>query len=192
LPPHSPKLLNDLKRVLDSWLSIPGKKERTFMLGHFDSSYLNNCPVMIISDEAKNIVGFLNQVPTKTNEANVDMMCRVNDAAPNVNDFMFVNFLHAMHKSGYKTVNLGMCPLAGIAGAEEDKSVVTDLLKFVYQNGNRLFGFSGLERFKSKFEPTWRNRYVAYQDGIVGFTRAMMALNKAMQKKRKSKFKLRY
>ncbi|HUD03245.1 MAG TPA: phosphatidylglycerol lysyltransferase domain-containing protein [Patescibacteria group bacterium] len=182
-PPHSQALLDALKRISDSWLSLPDKTERTFMLGYFDKDYLNDCPILMIRDDAKQIIGFLNQVPTKTSEANIDLMRHLKDAIPNVSDYMFVNFMKEMQQKGYQTVNIGLCPLAGISNIEE-KSALTNVLKFVYQNGNRLFGFSGLERFKKKFEPRWKNRYVAYQDGAVGFTRSMMAVNKAMQVKK--------
>jgi phosphatidylglycerol lysyltransferase len=174
-------MIEALKRVSDSWLALPGKTERSFMLGYFDSGYLKNCPILIVRDSAKQIVGFLNQVPTKTYEANVDLMRHLADATPNLNDFMFTRLLLTVRKQGFKTVNLGLCPLAGISTDQEDKSALTNGLKFIYQNGNRFFGFSGLERFKKKFDPEWKNRYVAYQDGVVGFTRSMMAVNKAMQ-----------
>ena len=53
----------------------------------------DKCPVLIVRDDAKQIVGFVNQVPTNTLEANVDLMRHLADAAPNVNDYMFVRFL---------------------------------------------------------------------------------------------------
>ena len=183
-PPHSKPLLDELKQVSDSWLSMPAKTERTFMLGYFDKEYLSTVPILIARDHTGQIVGFLNQVPTDGQEANIDLMRHMAGALPNVNDFMFINFLTAMHKKGYQKLNIGLCPLAGISHNVEEKTVVTNMLRFVYQNGNRIFGFNGLARFKNKFEPQWRNRYVAYQEGVVGFTKSMMSLNKAMQKKK--------
>jgi phosphatidylglycerol lysyltransferase len=175
--------MDALKKVSDSWLTLPGKTERRFMLGYFDKDYLNSCPVLVVRDDAQQVVGFLNQVPTKTAEVNVDLMRHSANAVPNVNDFMFVNFLLAMKEHGFKTANLGLCPLAGLS-KDENTNVTKNILMFVYQNGNRFFGFNGLERFKNKFEPEWRSRYTAYQDGIVGFSRAMSALNKALRLKK--------
>lgn len=183
-PPHSRELLQELKTVSDSWLSLPAKTERTFMLGYFDYEYLSRLPLLTVRDEKGSLVGFLNQVPTETNEANIDLMRHVKGAVPNVNDFMFANFLIAIHKKGFKKVNIGLCPLAGIEKNDEEKTAITNVMKFVYQNGNRIFGFNGLERFKNKFEPQWISRYLAYQDGVIGFSRSMMALNRAMQKRK--------
>ena len=188
-PPYSKSVIDALKRVSDSWLSLPGKSERGFMLGYFDKDYLDKCPVLIVRDDAKQIVGFVNQVPTNTLEANVDLMRHLADAAPNVNDYMFVRFLLSMKEQGFKTANLGLCPLAGLVKNDES-AVIKNVLMFVYQNGNRFFGFNGLERFKNKFEPEWRSRYIAYQDGVVGFSRAMTILNRALKLKRQKSSKL--
>jgi lysylphosphatidylglycerol synthetase-like protein (DUF2156 family) len=55
-------------------------------------------------------------------------------------------------------------------------------MRFVYANGDRFYSFSGLHRFKSKYEPTWTNRYIAYRGGVRGFSRSLYALNKAMNR----------
>ena len=52
----------------------------------------------------------------------------------------------------------------------------------VYSNMDRMYSFSGLYRFKNKYEPNWRERYIAYKGGIRGFTKVMNALIKTMKK----------
>ncbi len=183
-PPFSDSFVQTLREVSDSWLTLPGKSERSFMLGYFDSEYINRCSILIVKNEAGEIIAFTNQVPGTKTEANVDLMRHQATAPPNVNDFMFISFFKAIEEQGFETANLGLCPLVGIDDIDESTTVITNFMKFVYQNGNRFFGFTGLARFKSKFDPEWRNRYIAYQDGIVGFSRAMNSLNRAMQVKK--------
>ena len=184
-PPYSDAFMTALHRVSDSWLKLPGKSERGFMLGYFDEQYLQQCPILVVKDDAGQIISFINQVPSYAhNEANIDLMRHMADAPPNVNDFMFLHYIKHSQELGCDYVNLGLCPLVGIDDSDESARVITNLLKFVYANGSRFFGFEGLARFKNKFEPEWRNRYVVYQDGIVGFTRAMNALNRAMRIKK--------
>lgn len=184
-PPYSSSFITALRRISDSWLTLPGKSERGFMLGYFDTEYLQECPILVVKDDAGQIIAFINQVPSyHIKEANIDLMRHIADAPPNVNDYMFLNYIKLSQDMGFKTVNLGLCPLVGIDDIDESTTAITNLLKFVYANGGRFFGFEGLARFKNKFEPEWRNRYVAYQDGIVGFTRAMNALNRAMRIKK--------
>ena len=62
-----------------------------------------------------------------------------------------------------------------------ERSVIGSALQFLYADGDRFYSFSGLRRFKSKYEPQWQSRYIAYRGGIRGFTRSVTALNKAMQ-----------
>lgn len=184
-PPYSASFITALKRVSDSWLTLPGKLERGFMLGYYENEYLQECPVLVVKDDAGQIIAFINQVPSyKVKEANIDLMRHMADAPPNVNDYMFLNYIKLSRDLGFARVNLGLCPLVGIDDIDESATAITNLLKFVYANGSRFFGFEGLARFKNKFEPEWRNRYVAYQDGIVGFTRAMNALSRAMRIKK--------
>jgi phosphatidylglycerol lysyltransferase len=183
-PPFSDNFVRTLRRVSDSWLALPGKSERSFMIGYFDPEYINRCSILVVKDDNGQIIAFTNQVPGTKTEANIDLMRHLADSPPNVNDFMFMRFFDEIQKQGFETANLGLCPLVGIDDIDESTTVITNFMKFVYQNGNRFFGFSGLARFKSKFDPEWRNRYIAYQDGIVGFSRAMNALNRAMHIKK--------
>ena len=48
----------------------------------------------------------------------------------------------------------------------------------------RFYSFSGLHRFKQKYEPNWSDRYIAYKKGVRGFTRTVTALNVAMKPRR--------
>jgi phosphatidylglycerol lysyltransferase len=60
------------------------------------------------------------------------------------------------------------------------------MLGFVYANGDRFYSFSGLHRFKAKYKPTWRDRYIAYQGGLRSFTKVGNALVKTMKRTAKS------
>ena len=78
-------------------------------------------------------------------------------------------------------MNLGLCPLAGLDAPDEAASVTNNALRFLYANGDRFYSFSGLQRFKSKYNPEWQGRYIVYRGGIRGFTKALNALNRAMK-----------
>lgn len=182
-PPHSTAVMSAVKRISDDWTKLPGRSERGFLMGYHTEAYLQQCSLVLVRDEAQQIVGFLNQVPTyQQAEANFDFIRHLHDEPTNINDFICMSFIGLAHDMGFKTVNLGLCPLSGLADTK-DKNVIDNALQFVYANGDRFYSFSGLHRFKSKFEPTWRNRYIAYRDGIRGFTRTVNALNKAMKVK---------
>ena len=75
---------------------------------------------------------------------------------------------------------LGLCPLVGMDNVEDDKGLISKILSFAYANGDRFYSFSGLYRFKNKYEPIWKPRYVAYKGGIRNFTKVMNSLMRVM------------
>ncbi|MEO8105251.1 MAG: phosphatidylglycerol lysyltransferase domain-containing protein [Candidatus Saccharibacteria bacterium] len=186
VPPHDAATLRRLRTVSDEWLSQGGRTERGFVMGYFSADYMQQCPIMVVRDSSGEIQAFLNQLPADfdTQEATYDLL-RHSDASPgNINDFLLLNFIGYLSTQTTQRINLGLCPLAGLDKGDETKTVVDSILRFVYANGDRLYSFSGLRRFKSKYEPTWRDRYVAYQGGLRGLTRTTNALVSVMRVKR--------
>jgi lysylphosphatidylglycerol synthetase-like protein (DUF2156 family) len=167
-PPHNDAVLRRLQAISHEWLERPGRSERGFLLGYHTDEYIKHCVLGVLTDE------------TKT--ANYDLL-RCSDKSPgNANDFLLMGVIHSLAVEGFTTLNLGLCPLAGLdEKAAEDASLITNALKFLYANGDRLYSFSGLERFKAKYDPAWEHRFIAYPGGIRNFTRVLTALNKAMK-----------
>lgn len=181
-PPHSTETIAALRRISDDWLLLPGRKERTFMMDGFSAAYMQLGPVVVLRDAQGAIQGFLNQLPTTLpHEANFDLLRHSHKALGNSNDFILLEWLKQLDQQGYQRLNLGLCPLAGLAGDDNEQSVTNNALRFVYANGDRFYSFSGLHRFKAKYDPHWESRYIAYRGGIAGFTRVLTALNRAMK-----------
>jgi len=182
VPPHTDKIMNQLKTVSSDWLSIPGREERGLMMGYFDISYIRNCPVMVLRDTEGTIQAFINQIPSfDPKEANYDLLRHTKQALGNSNDFLLLSFAKYLSEQGFERLNLGLCPLHGLkVSGSGDKTIINSTLEFVYSNGNRFYSFSGLYRFKAKYEPNWQGRYIAYRGGIRGFTRTINALNRGM------------
>ncbi|HET6924736.1 MAG TPA: phosphatidylglycerol lysyltransferase domain-containing protein [Candidatus Saccharimonadales bacterium] len=178
-PPHDAPTMHRLQEISAEWLRRPGRAERGFMLGYFNDDYLQQCALFVAKDPDGVIQGFVNLVPTfEADTANYDLL-RCSEAAPgNCNDFLLMNLLGQLQSDGISRFNLGLCPLAGLDTAKPDDNVINSALRFFYSNGDRLYSFSGLRRFKSKYEPTWEPRYIAYPGGIRNFTRIITAFNR--------------
>lgn len=186
LPPHHEAVVQRLRSISDDWLRQPGRTERRFVMGYFRADYLQLCPIMVVRDAAGTIQAFLNQVPADfdQHEATYDMLRQSSTAAGNITDFLLMGFMDTLAKDGYERLNLGLCPLVGLS--DEDASsqgLIGSVLGFVYANGDRFYSFSGLERFKAKYQPEWRDRYIAYQGGVRGFSRTTNALMRVMRVK---------
>lgn len=186
-PPHHPDILKRLRAVSDDWLGKPGRTERGFVMGYFSDAYMDQCDILVARDGAGTIQAFINRLPAPfdTHEAGFDMLRHTKDCLSNTNDFILTNFIKLMREQGYKRVNLGLSPLVGLENQAE-KTMLDTFLYFAYANGDRFYSFSGLHRFKNKYEPEWSNRYIAYKGGLRGFTKTMNALMRVMQVKVKT------
>ena len=183
-PPHHEALMTRLKQISDEWLSVGNRAERGFAMGYFSYEYMNNCEVMVARDAAGTIQAFINLVPAEFDhkEATYDLLRHSKEAMTNVNDFLLINFAVELKNRGYEKINLGLCPLAGLDEDDENAGLIDNVFKFAYSNGDRFYSFKGLYKFKNKYQPVWRDRYLAYQGGLRGFSKSMNALLQTMKR----------
>lgn len=164
-PAEVPALLARLREISDEWQRSKGVAEKGFSLGWFSEAYLKLCPIALVEQHGT-ILAFANLWETDTlEELSVDLM-RHADAAPHgVMDFLFIELMLWGRERGYRWFNLGMAPLAGL---EEHRLAPAwhKLGRFVHQHGEEFYNFEGLRRFKDKFAPEWRPRYLAAPGGL--------------------------
>lgn len=184
LPPHNAALVERLAIVSKEWRQRPGRDERGFMMGYFTPEYMQRCSVMVARDAAGTIQAFINQVPSfDPAEANFDLLQHTEASPTNINDYLLMNFIDYVAGQSFKRLNLGLCPLVGLDKKDENDTLIDSALRLAYSKGGRIYSFSGLEKFKAKYEPDWSPRYIAYRGGIRGFTRTLNALNQVMKVK---------
>lgn len=184
-PPHSQGLMQRLRIISNQWLEKPGRVERRFMLGYFDEPYLQHCRLGLLKDKEHHVQGFINLVPTyPRSTANYDLLRCAKIVPGNSNDYLLMGVLAKLNAEEVQQFNLGFSPLSGLDEKAEDFNIIDSTIRFVYSNGDRIYSFSGLRRFKEKYNPAWHSRYIAYRGGIAGFTRGVAALNRTMRVKK--------
>lgn len=80
-------------------------------------------------------------------------------------DFLLVEIVLWGKAQGYTWFNLGMAPLSGL----ESRRLGPLWHKFgglVYRIGNQFYSFRGLRKYKEKFGPAWRSKYLACPGGL--------------------------
>jgi len=164
-PEDVPALLPALSVVSQQWLDDKAGDEKGFSLGSFDPAYLSRFPVALVEAEGR-IVAFANlwQAPAG-NELSVDLMRHVDDAPKGTMDFLFIELFLWGREQGFHRFSLGMAPLSGLA-QHRLAGRWNRFANVVARHGERFYGFSGLRRFKSKFAPVWRARYLAAPGGV--------------------------
>ena len=161
-------LLPQLQEISDRWLDEKSGAEKGFSLGSFEPSYLCRCPLAIVDIESTGeIVAFANlwQVPGGGGELSVDLMRHCPNAPKGTMDYLFVALFLWGHDQGFARFSLGMAPLSGLP-QHRLAGRWNRFANLVARHGERFYGFSGLRRFKAKFSPSWRPRYLAAPGGV--------------------------
>ncbi len=163
-PANVGAILPELRAVSDAWLAEKNTAEKRFSLGFFDDRYLMHFDCGVVR-RAGVIVAFVNIWRGASNELSVDLM-RYNDAAPKgVIDYLLVECMLWGKAQGYHWFNLGMAPLSGL---EEHALAPTwhKIGRMVTRYGEMFYPFEGLRKYKEKFLPVWRPRYLAAPHGL--------------------------
>ena len=100
-----------------------------------------------------------------SNELSVDLM-RFTDGAPKgVIDYLLIECMLWGKAQGFQWFNLGMAPLCG-AGRTRARAHLAQARPLVQRYGEMFYNFEGLRKYKEKFLPVWRPRYLAAPDGL--------------------------
>ena len=106
-------------------------------------------------------IAFANVLGTARNElASIDLMRHATDAPNGVMEFLFTALIMQLKADGVARFSLGMAPLSGLE-ARRGASLWTQFGAQIYRHGGHFYNFEGLRRFKEKFDPDWRPRYLA-------------------------------
>jgi phosphatidylglycerol lysyltransferase len=159
-----PQIMPELRAVSDAWLKAKNTAEKRFSLGYFDERYIANFDVGLVRHEGA-VVAFANLWRGGCTELSVDLM-RYNESAPKgVVDFMLIECMQWGRTERFRWFNLGMAPLSGL----EEHALAPawhKLGRMVQRYGETFYNFEGLRKFKEKFDPVWRPRYLAAPDGL--------------------------
>lgn len=155
-----PAVLDELLSVSRTWLAAQNAAEKGFSLGTFQPQYVAAGPVAVIRLEGR-IVAFASILSTASGgDAFIDLMRHLPDTHRGMMDLLFVRIMEHMKAEGYKTLNLGMAPLAGLS-THSKAPFWNHVGERIFRNGERFYNFRGVQAFKSKFDPDWHPRYLA-------------------------------
>ncbi|MCZ4222389.1 phosphatidylglycerol lysyltransferase domain-containing protein [Pedobacter rhodius] len=152
-------LLQKMQTVSDNWLRDLNQKEVAFTQGIFDKSILKNQTILTIEDDEEKVYAFLNLVPDYVpGEATYDLIRKETDAPNGVLDMLLAKTFLYLKEEGFTSVNMGLAPLSGIEGI----NVTQKTIKYAYDNLKAFAQFKGLRKYKEKFYPDWKKKYLIY------------------------------
>jgi phosphatidylglycerol lysyltransferase len=158
-------ILPDIRRVSDIWLESRQTIEKRFSLGFFSPEYLTHFSHAVIKKDGK-IVAFANILTgAEKEEMSVDLMRYDSETPHGVMEYLFIKLMLQGKQDGYRWFNLGMAPLAGL---ENDSlaSIWDKIGTFIFKHGEHFYNFQGLRKYKQKFNPVWKPKYIALPGGL--------------------------
>ncbi len=171
-------LIQKLKQVSDEWLKSTNREEIVFTQGVFDSEVLKQQSIITIENEEEKVLGFLNIIPNYApNQATYDLIRKIEEAPGGVIDALLIKLISHCKENNIAYLNLGLAPLSGI---EIGKDFPEKTIKFAYEKLQQFKQYRGLRDFKEKFNPTWHNKYLIYENHY-DLLQLPNALNKAMK-----------
>jgi phosphatidylglycerol lysyltransferase len=158
-------IMPELRAVSTAWLASKNTAEKRFSLGFFDERYLENFNCAVVRRNGT-IVAFANIWRAGADsELSIDLM-RYDEAAPKgVIDFLLAECMLWGKAQHYQWFSLGMAPLSGL----EEHALAPawhKLGRMVQRYGETFYPFEGLRKYKEKFVPVWRPRYLAAPGGL--------------------------
>lgn len=164
-PPHGDALMTELEEISRAWLGGQRGQEKGFSVGRFARAYLDRCEIALVRREGR-IIAFANLLGTgATARIGVDLMRYRPGDAEGVMQFLFLALIEELRERGTRELSLGLAPLSGLAN-RPSASLSSRFGTLVYRHGGAFYNFEGLRRFKQKFHPDWRPRYVALPPGL--------------------------
>ena len=165
-PPLSDALLAELKAVSDDWLQIPGRRERQFTLGRFETEYIRRSPVLVAADRNGLVQAFVNAIPSyRKGETTIDLMRRRGTAPNGVMDYLLVKTMMDARDRGFQRFSLGLAPMSGFRQQESPTAEERAIHAF-FRHLTFVFSFSGLRAYKAKFATDWEPRYIIYHHAM--------------------------
>ena len=176
-PPLSEAVIAELREVSDEWLTLEGRRERTFTLGQFEPDYLRESSVLVLRSAEGRAEAFINLIPDgASGEMTFDLMRHRVDAPNGSMDLLMLAMIDLGKRQGYSALSLGMVPFVNPEPAEmtaRSDRAIGQLAKPM----SRFFASESLFAYKDKFHPNWEPRYLLVRS-VTHLPRVALALTR--------------
>ncbi|MDN4494844.1 phosphatidylglycerol lysyltransferase domain-containing protein [Ureibacillus aquaedulcis] len=180
-PPHSSKLISEIKSISDCWLGT--EKEKGFSVVSFCEEYVSRFPIALLHNPDGKIIAFATLATDYKQTITIDLMRNCRQSPHGTMDVLFTNIIIWAKDAGYPKCSLGMAPLANVGNCKHS-FISEKTIRFVYHYGNKKYNFRGLKEFKGKFATDWEPKYLAYKKSFLPiiFLQLILLINRKNQR----------
>lgn len=157
----------ELQRVLNEWLRTRGLPSLHFLVEPQTLQNLTDRRILVARRE-REVIGFVNLSPVPLrNGWLVEQFVRGASAPNGTIEILLHRAAEVLAEANAEYFTLGLSPLSHIgAWSSETSPVIRALFYWARAHGKRFYNFTGLEFFKTKFEPeSWEPIYAIVSPG---------------------------
>ncbi len=160
-PSADTALIAQCATVSAQWLARRGASEKRFSLGRFQPAALLGLPLALIYSDTE-LVAFANVLQSADRSLlTIDLMRSIDSAPGGAMDLLFARLLEWGKTSGYQEFSFGMAPLKDVcADAVAHSGQWLKIAAVISAKAERFYNFRGVRRYKEKWQPIWRPRYL--------------------------------
>jgi len=159
-PPRVCQQQHVLNEISDRWLAHHRGAERRFSVAGYEPRFVAAQSVALSWQDGRPLAFVTFMTTDLQSEATIGLMRQVPGAPPYTMELMLTKLALELKAREFKTLSLGMAPLAGIARTPLS-SRWHRIAGLVWEHGKPIYNFQGLRSFKNKFRPVWEPRYLA-------------------------------
>ena len=152
--------------ISEAWLANRRRGERRFSVAAFEPRFMSTQSAALCRWRGKPIAFASFMTTGRQTDATVALMRQVPDAPAYTMEFVFTRSALELRARNFKTLSLGMAPLAGLVPTPLS-SQWHRAAALLWRHGGLIYNFQGLRSFKNKFRPVWESRYLA-ASGVLG------------------------
>jgi phosphatidylglycerol lysyltransferase len=149
-----------LSEISERWLISHHAAERRFSVASFEPRFIAAQSAALVFHNGEPLAFVTFMTTDLQTEATIGLMRQIPSAPACTMEFLFTRLALALKAREFKSLSLGMAPLAGIARTPLS-SKWHHLAGLLWEHGRPLHNFQGLRIFKNKFRPSWEPRYLA-------------------------------
>lgn len=155
-------VLYEIQKLHQHWIESKNGIQLQFSMDFFPFPKERNGYVLCVWSEAHQLWSALSFYPYNNGAGmGLDIMTRSQDAPNSTMEAAIAESIRYFGEKGFREVSLGMAPLADTE-KEKSKTVLEKGITLLYNNVTTLYGYRSLFKFKNKFSPTWRKKYLAF------------------------------
>jgi phosphatidylglycerol lysyltransferase len=141
---------------------------------------MEKCTLSVLRDKNGTMVAFVNEVPSyRSGEAYFDLMRYIPGSHWGTMDYLFAQMMLILKNEGYRTSNFAVAPFVGISN-RPDATLAEKAVNQIFERLDWFLHSKGLRQYKLKFEPQWKDVFVAYQGGPMGLLRVALNVNRIL------------